>query len=404
MAIEQNSLTHSGTETGATAIHGTVLMLAGILPTMAIISLVPVLPLLLQEFADIEGSEFLVPIAMTVPALCVAVFSPIAGWVSDKLGRKPVLLAALLLYGAVGVLPFFLKDLFQIIIARIGLGVAEAAIMTVATAMIGDYFYGKQRERWISMQVAIASLSAIVLIALGGALGELVGSRGPFLLYLLAFPIACIATIILFEPDITQHAGEVHAKFKVTSILPLLLTTLGIAILFYTTIVNLGPFLELSGEISPGEIGMAGAAVNIGVAVGSFIFGRIKTASGPALLTAGLGLIGIGYLGASLTSGFIIVTSFAILVCLGAGLLLPTLLTWILKLLPPPARGSGTGMWTGMFFLGQFIAPILASAIAAASGGLGNVLFIYAGIAFLAAVLAALGINSARPLKADAQN
>ncbi|MDF1679051.1 MFS transporter [Ponticaulis sp.] len=390
------------TDTGAKTLHGAVLMLAAILPTMAIVSLVPVLPLLLQEFSGVEGSEFLVPIAMTIPALCVALFSPVAGWLSDKLGRKPVLLVSFLIYGALGVLPFVLSDLFHIIFARIGLGIAEAAIMTVATAMIGDYFHGERRERWVATQVAVSSLSAIALIAIGGALGEILGSRGPFLLYLLAFPIALVAALVLFEPDHVHHDAAEAGGFKLTAILPLLLTTLGIAILFYTTIVNLGPFLALTSEVTPAVIGIAGAAVNVGVAIGSVVFGRVKVASGQLLLGLGLCCMGLGYLGAGVSSGVVPVTLFAVLICLGAGLLLPTLLTWILKLLPPAARGRGTGMWTGMFFLGQFIAPILASAIATNAGGLGSVLYIYAGIALVLMLAAAIAARNAPPLKASA--
>jgi len=76
----------------ATTRHGVILMLAAVMPTMAIIALVPVLPLLLREFADVPGAAVLVPMALTVPALCVALFSPLAGWLSDRLGRKRLLI------------------------------------------------------------------------------------------------------------------------------------------------------------------------------------------------------------------------------------------------------------------------------------------------------------------------
>ena len=102
----------------ATTKHGVVLLMAAILPVMAIVSLVPVMPLLLVEFADVPGSEFLVPIALTIPALCVALFSPVAGWLCDRLGRKLVLVVALLLYAGLGLLPYFLSDLKQIIASR----------------------------------------------------------------------------------------------------------------------------------------------------------------------------------------------------------------------------------------------------------------------------------------------
>ena len=79
-------------------IHGIILVLAAIMPAMAIISLVPVMPLLGREFAGVSGSEALVPIALTIPALCVALFSPLAGWLSDRIGRKMLLFFSLLGY------------------------------------------------------------------------------------------------------------------------------------------------------------------------------------------------------------------------------------------------------------------------------------------------------------------
>ena len=48
----------------ATTRHGVILMLTAVMPTMAIIALVPVLPLLLREFADVPGAAVLVPMAL----------------------------------------------------------------------------------------------------------------------------------------------------------------------------------------------------------------------------------------------------------------------------------------------------------------------------------------------------
>ncbi|HBM04408.1 MAG TPA: MFS transporter, partial [Erythrobacter sp.] len=226
------------------------------MPVMAIISLVPVLPLLMREFAGVAGSEFLVPIALTIPALCVALFSPVAGWLADRIGRKILLVSALVLYAACGIVPWFLDDLFQIIAARIALGMTEAVIMTVATTLIGDYFVDERREKWIALQVATTSVSAIVLIAVGGLLGEILGSRGPFLLYLLGLPIAGMAAMILFEPeDHARSTGVGATAFPFARVLPLVVITLGVGIVFYTLIVQLGTILELSGPVSPATIG-----------------------------------------------------------------------------------------------------------------------------------------------------
>lgn len=371
--------------------QGIIILAASVMPIMAIISLVPVLPLLMREFASVTGSEFLVPMALTIPALCVALFAPVAGWLSDRLGRKTLLVTALLLYAAFGIVPWFLDDLFQIIGARVALGIVEAIIMTVATALIGDYFVGERREKWIALQVAVGSIAAIALIAIGGGLGELFGSRGPFLLYLVAIPIALAAATILFEPEVKANdAGLAKPGFPYRAILPLVFTTLGVGIVFYTVIVQLGPILELSGAVSPGIIGLIGAGTNLGVGLGTFVFDRLKDKAGPLLLALGLAVAAIGYIGIGLSSVLPMIGAFAILACIGSGILLPNMLTWTMRRLPAEMRGRGTGMWTGAFFLGQFLAPIVAASAMQATGGLANALTVYAGLIAIGAIAALL--------------
>ena len=373
----------------ATTRHGVILMLTAVMPTMAIIALVPVLPLLLREFADVPGAAVLVPMALTIPALCVALFSPVAGWLSDKVGRKRLLIAALVGYAGFGLLPLLLDDLRMILAARVALGVTEAIIMTVATALVGDYFTGERREKWVSIQIATASVSAIVLIAAGGALGEALGSRGPFWLYLLALPVALAAALILFEPA-KAAATAPAAAGKAQGIAMLVAITFGIGMLFYTLIVQLGPVIEATGVTSPATIGLAGAAANLGVMAGSMLFGRLKGWSGETLLSIGLPLVALGYVGIALSDSFALTAACAVVISIGNGLMLPTMLAWVLRRLPPETRGRGTGVWTGSFFLAQFVAPIVAVALSGVLGGLSGVFLFYAAAAAIGAGVALL--------------
>ncbi len=372
----------------ATTRHGVILMLTAVMPTMAIIALVPVLPLLLREFADVPGAAVLVPMALTIPALCVALFSPLAGWLSDKVGRKRLLIAALIGYAGFGLLPLMLDDLRMILAARVALGVTEAIIMTVATALVGDYFTGERREKWVSIQIATASVSAIVLIAAGGALGEALGSRGPFWLYLLALPVAVAAAIILFEP--AKASAAAAATGKAQGIALLVAITFGIGMLFYTLIVQLGPVIEATGVTSPATIGLAGAAANLGVMAGSMLFGRLKGWSGETLLSIGLPLVALGYVGIALSTSFALTAACAVVISIGNGLMLPTMLAWVLRRLPTETRGRGTGVWTGSFFLAQFVAPIVAVALSGVLGGLSGVFLFYAAAAAIGAGVALL--------------
>ncbi|ETN93039.1 Metal-tetracycline/H(+) antiporter [Gammaproteobacteria bacterium MOLA455] len=386
----------------ATNIHGIILVLASIMPAMAIISLVPVMPLLGREFAGVSGSAALVPIALTIPALCVAVFSPLAGWLSDRIGRKMLLFFALLGYAVIGLIPFFLTDLMQIVGARFALGVCEAVIMTVATALLGDYFKGAAREKWIGIQIGVVSLSAIFLIGIGGALGEAIGSRGPFLLYLLAIPIALLVLWKLFEPEVIEKNSEVSGSLPWKSLLPLLFVTLGVGILFYTTVVKLGDILLLIQDVSPAIIGGVGAAFNLGVMIGSLTFMKLKgQKSGAKILAIGMAFFAVGYGGMGLSSGLSTTIVFAMITSLGAGMLLPCTLAWVMSIISPSVRGRGTGLWTGMFFLGQFIAPLVAVALDQPLGGLSNVLLAYGVVAAVLMAVALLSGRGASPLAQD---
>ncbi|MBN2970711.1 MFS transporter [Roseomonas aeriglobus] len=345
-------------------------MASAVMPVMAIVSLVPVLPMLAREFAGTPGASILVPMMLTVPALCVALFSPIAGWLADRVGRKRILVAALFLYGLIGLLPLTLDRLPLILASRILLGLNEAAIMTVATTMVGDYFEGERRERWVAIQTAVTSLSAIALIAVGGVLGEAFGSRGPFLLYLLALPIGIAAAVLLFEPSATTHRQASNPPFPLRAIGSILAITLAAALLFYTLMLQIGAVLEAVGVTSPAVIGAVGAAANLGVVLGSLLFRRLPSASPKLLLTIGFALTAAGYIGVGTSMAFWPAAILAVVASIGGGVLLPTLLAWVLRVLPPFARGRGTGLWTGTFFLGQFIAPVLSLALAGATGGL----------------------------------
>lgn len=372
--------------------HGVVLLAAAIMPIMAITGLIPVLPAMLREFADLPGSAVLVPIALTVPALCVALFSPLAGLLSDRVGRKNLLVGALIVYGIVGFLPWFLTDLMAIIAARVVLGINEAIIMTLSTALIGDYFEGARRQRWISLQIAAGSLSATLLLAAGGMLGDALGTRGPFLLYLSAFGVALAATVVLHEPDFPQRLRDqiAGAGRSLAAIAPLSIVTVGVGIAFYSVLVQIGPILELSGQVSAGTVGLIGALANLGVVCGSIVYRWLNHRTGPVLLALGLLVTAAGYAGVGLSEGIFAVSAFAILACFGSGILLPNLLSWTMSKLPAAMRGRGMGLWTGAFFLGQFIAPLLSGALAGPMGGLDAVIRAMAVVITIAALGGAL--------------
>ncbi len=79
-----------------------VLLTISTLPVMTGAVLSPALPALKSAFGGGAGAQTWARWALTTPALFVAVGAPLAGFVIDRTGRRPVLLASLVLFGASG--------------------------------------------------------------------------------------------------------------------------------------------------------------------------------------------------------------------------------------------------------------------------------------------------------------
>jgi predicted MFS family arabinose efflux permease len=72
--------------------QGWILVISGFLPVMAIIALAPTLPTLLGHFRDVPNAALMVPLLITAPSACIALFAPGAGVIADRFGRRPLLL------------------------------------------------------------------------------------------------------------------------------------------------------------------------------------------------------------------------------------------------------------------------------------------------------------------------
>jgi MFS family permease len=88
--------------------------------------------------------------------------------------------------------------------------------------------------------------------------------------------------------------------------------------------------------------------------------------------------------------------AFAALSQIGAGMMLPTLLTWAMSRLSFEVRGAGTGVWQSTFALGQFVVGLLVPFLAGLAGGIVPA-FVYPGIASLvAAAISVIGVVVSR--------
>ena len=383
---------------------GLSLLLPITLSTMAIVLLAPVLPGLLQEFASVAHHEYWVPMVLTVPALCVALFSPLAGILGDRFGRRRLLLAAFVAYAVVGIAPVFLTDLTQILLSRVAVGVAEAFIMVLTTTMIGDYFDGPARDRWLAGQTACASLSALVFFNLGGFLGRF-GWRAPFWVYGSALVMLVLVLMFTWEPTRSERKtpaaaapeGSLWAGFPWAHMGRVGAVTIFGSILFYTVQIQSPIGLTLLGITDPARTGFLTSVASIGVPIGTFVYSRLGSQWPIAvLLLSEFAMLALGFLLMNRAGAPDLFLLGCFINQLGAGMLLPTLLVWAIAGLPFAVRSRGAGMWTGAFSVGQFLCPVVVTFAGGWTGGLPGAFGVLAAAAFVGASIALLAAARTR--------
>lgn len=376
----------------AGSVQAIMLLLPATLSTMGIVVLLPVLPMLMEHFKDVPNADYWVPMILTTPALCLVVCSPIAGYVADLIGRRRLLMVAMAIYALMGILPLFLDGLFAILASRVGVGIVEAAVLTVSTTLIGDFFKGHERDRWLGFQTAVASLSAVVLIFIGGLLGTF-GWRGPFAIYISSLILLAGIWKLTWEPEPDAQAGEKlgvvsWAGFPFLRTAGICVVTFFASVLFYMVQVELSLALAEKGVTDPAQSGALQALASIGVPVGTFIFQWLSRFNVGASLTAAFALMGAGFVGIGSAPDAQMIVASAIVTTLGAGIVLPTLLTWAVRGLSFEQRGRGIGIWQGVFSVGQFFMPVLTTLLSHQLGGLFPAL-VAAGVGSLAAAILA---------------
>lgn len=100
--------------------------------------------------------------------LTQAVFTPIAGGVADKIGRKPVLLVSIALFLVVSIACGFAATMTQLVAFRFVQGVGAAGISTMVVTLAGDLYTVRERGRIQAYLASVWGVSSILGPLAGG--------------------------------------------------------------------------------------------------------------------------------------------------------------------------------------------------------------------------------------------
>ena len=158
----------------------TFILITALIDIMGIGLIIPVLPLLIKELAGsaAAGARY-IGIFTAIYAVMQFVFAPILGTLSDRYGRRPVLLLSLLGIGLDYLLLAFAPTLWWLFIGRVVAGITGASL-TVANAYIADVSAPEDRAKNFGKLGATFGVGFILGPALGGVLGDY-GLRVPFM-------------------------------------------------------------------------------------------------------------------------------------------------------------------------------------------------------------------------------
>ncbi len=143
------------------------------------------------------------------------------GWLVDRTSRKGVVAAGIALWSLVTAFSGLAKDFGQLFLARMGVGVGEAALSPGAYSMIADYFPPKSRGRAIAIYTMGVSLGSGLAYLIGGLLISFANNHatidvpvlGPlapwrFIFFAVGLPGLLVALLMLAVREPPRRRGE----------------------------------------------------------------------------------------------------------------------------------------------------------------------------------------------------
>lgn len=379
----------------------------------------PVLPQLLGELTGqaAEATARWAGALMVAYAAAQFVFGTIMGNLSDRFGRRPVLLLALACLAFNYFLMACAASIWLLFIGRLASG-AAGATMSVAYAIVADATKHEQRATAMGLVSAAFGLGFSMGPALGGLLA-IWGTRMPFVAATVAVAAAMIFAAIFFRESLPESERR-SISWRRANPLGALLRIMehrGLAALFgvfflmntagevYPSIWNY--FVRVAFDWGPVMIGLSLAFVGLTSAFAQVVLtGRFSAwlgDYGAALMTmaiSGAAMLGIGLL--PLAPGLHLLIWPLMLATTVGGVAHPALQSLLSKTRSASEQGELQGILASLMALSSIITPLAAtyifhaSSVVRAQGPIpGMVFFFSSAVEVAAIVLLVFGVSRA---------
>lgn len=335
--------------------------------------LIPILPRIKQE---LQISQLQVSLIITVFSISAALIIPLSGFLSDRLGRKKVIIASLALFAIGGLVAGFASWLLKeetaywtIIAGRTLQGLGAAGTAPIAMALVGDIFKGAAQSKALGIIEATNGLGKVASPILGTLLAFITWFT-PFF----AFTVLCVLAIgaVLFmvkeptldakPPRFSTYIKSIVQLFKAEGrwlVASFFVGTISLFVLF-GLLFYLSDILEARYETDGLKKGYILAIPLLAMATTSFLTGRLIKKNFKrmkALIIMGLSGMATALMLMMFFDKLVLLIVFLVMNGLGTGLVLPCINSFITGSVDQQKRGLITSLYGSVRFGGVALGP-----------------------------------------------
>lgn len=342
----------------------------------------------------------LVGIGLLLENVMRGVIGPIAGALSDRVGRRVVIMGAASLTGSI--LPLFLlvQTPLALLLWSAALGIAQGGSWPATSALLLDLAPPDNRQAALSLNYTAISIGYTVGVAPAGFV--LLFGFPALALASASFFLAIILVVLLFlrgplpETHVKREGASFRGDLSRAPRDPAFLSLAALAFVFplgIGLIANVAPLYAKDVGLSEGAIGLALAVNGPLLAIFSIPVATRLSSHGPyRFLALSAALLALSYLPLVLGGDFLALVIASVIFTAGELVFSSALPTAVASLAPPGLRGAYQGAWAAVFSVGVG-AAVLLTGIMRADLTWSAAWVVWAGVT----AAAALGLALARP-------